>query len=403
VTGAGDRTRNLLLVAASVLVTLICLEVASRIWVTVRGNQGVREVLIAPVTAKAGFIYAAETGYRLEPNVRWRDAENREFTHNHLGFRSQRELASPKPAGVVRVVLMGASTVYGIYVSDTETSAAQLEAWLARRHLETRFEVINAGVPGWTTRETLINFERRVLALEPDVVVVADGRNDIFPELFDNYRDDYSHYRRIGYDFRHGNRLHKAIFRVSYFGMLMTTARGYRFGYSPVNEHPAYGYVRWENKPDLAGVLRNGHDIDRTRGFRNNLRALVARARARGIVLALASLPFVPERFRSGVMPEPDVLPVLERFAQANTRITREVAREHALPFADGARLNAAELLFDDCHFTPLGETAFATLMGLAVESTVAGRPQVSRTDHVGSGYTSSLTNSHVGGQEVPA
>ena len=99
------------------------------------------------------------------------------------------------------------------HVSDEGTSAGRLAVWLAARHAALRIGVVNAGVAGWTSRETLIHLKRAVLPLAPDIVVLADGRNDIFPQVFDGYRDDYSHYRPIGYDFREGNRWHRAVFR----------------------------------------------------------------------------------------------------------------------------------------------------------------------------------------------
>jgi hypothetical protein len=37
----------------------------------------------------------------------------------------------------------------------------------------------------------------------------------------------------------------------------------------------------------------------------------------------------------------------------------------------DGASLTVTDLLFDDCHFTPSGEEAFANLLGLEIDPLV--------------------------------
>jgi hypothetical protein len=375
------------LAGASIITLLIGLEIASRIWVGLRWNDGERAALIERPTSVAGYIFDPETGYRLQPDIS-RSGRRRSFTHNHLGLRALSNFEHRPGPGVVRIAIMGASTIYGIYVDDAETSSVRLGEWLKQRHPDLTFEVINAGVPGWTTRESLINL-KRVLELEPDIIVVADGRNEIFAQLFDNYRDDYSHYRRIGYDFRDGNRIHKAIFRASYFAMLLTTTRGQRFGYSSVNENPPYGYLRWENKPEPDDIVRNGEDTTRTRGFRSNLQTLIERAEARGVRVVLSSLPFHVERFASGVfLPNPKVLPVLDRFAEMNNRITRMVAQSRGLPFVDGASLSKPELLFDDCHFRPVGEQLYAALMGRAIEPLLpeitARRPRTSTTEPPG-------------------
>src|SRR5207249_2644662 len=43
-----------------------------------------------------------------------------------------------------------------------------------------RVEVINAGTHGWSSAESLINFQFRLLELNPDMIVVYEGINDTF-------------------------------------------------------------------------------------------------------------------------------------------------------------------------------------------------------------------------------
>ena len=164
-------------------------------------------------------------------------------------------------------------------MDNEKTAAALLGRRLSERHPACRIEVLNAGVPGWTSSETLINFRLRILKLYPDVIVIIDGRNDVFPQLFNNYRDDYSHFRVSDYQFRNSNYAHKLLFRASHLFMLIATGRGGLFGFSWAKENPVYGSIQYSNQPTVDDLLRNMADVTRTNGFRSNLRQVVRLAK----------------------------------------------------------------------------------------------------------------------------
>ncbi len=69
------------------------------------------------------------------------------YTNNALGFRGP-EISQPKPPGVYRVAIVGASTVYGSLNDDPDTISLQLEAML-REQLGPNIQVVNAGVPSY--------------------------------------------------------------------------------------------------------------------------------------------------------------------------------------------------------------------------------------------------------------
>lgn len=102
--------------------------------------------------------------------------------HNRLGFRGD-EFAVPKPPGVYRIVCLGGSTTYSMGVDDyTDSYPYRLQQEL-REEGSAPVEVINAGVPGYASVESLINFELRVLDLEPDMLIVYHGINDVHLRL----------------------------------------------------------------------------------------------------------------------------------------------------------------------------------------------------------------------------
>ena len=83
--------------------------------------------------------------------------------------------------GEFRILPLGESSAFGKGVGDAETYAALLGAQLNRAAGEDRFTVINAGVPAYTSFQSLVYLEQRGLALEPQMLLVYHEANDLFP------------------------------------------------------------------------------------------------------------------------------------------------------------------------------------------------------------------------------
>ena len=120
-------------------------------------------------------------------------------TTNAHGFRG-RPFDMPKPGGTFRILALGGSAVWNPYVKTTEdTWAAKLEdklnASMKAEGRPLRIEVINGGVPGYTSAESLLNFVFRGQQIQPDAVVVYQGYNDYKPNRFPGFVPDYSHWR----------------------------------------------------------------------------------------------------------------------------------------------------------------------------------------------------------------
>ena len=96
---------------------------------------------------------------------------------NELGLR-QPPIA-PKGARF-RILIIGDSRTYGLGVNDAETWPAQLQAALVKVS-PGAYDVINAGVTGYTAYQGLRYLERDGLKLEPDVVLVCFGYNAAAP------------------------------------------------------------------------------------------------------------------------------------------------------------------------------------------------------------------------------
>ena len=125
--------------------------------------------------------------YAMKPDVKGKT--------NNLGFRGK-DVSIEKSEGVYRIVCIGGSTTYGSRNPDDYTYPKLLEGEFNKRGGK-KVEVINAGLVNSTTAETLHRLCSEIIPLSPDLVIIYHGFNDLIPRIADNFRADYSHFRRI--------------------------------------------------------------------------------------------------------------------------------------------------------------------------------------------------------------
>jgi lysophospholipase L1-like esterase len=117
--------------------------------------------------------------FTLNPGVRIRHVD-RDFSVaiavNALGMRGP-ERGTAKPPGTRRILLLGDSFAFGWGVEQEEAFGARLERLLAPR--VGPVEVWSAAVPGWSTDQQYLYLHARGLVLEPDLVLLAVGENDL--------------------------------------------------------------------------------------------------------------------------------------------------------------------------------------------------------------------------------
>ena len=183
-----------LLAAGSLLAALGGAEVATRVWL----DRYASEAQFQRFATYSQYLarYVTETprhsghyyiGYQATPS--WTSGRNR---HNALGFRGD-EIDQPKPAGRYRIACLGGSTTYTTKVDDYRLAYPQLLQEELRGRTGADVDVVNAGLAGWASHETLVNFLFRLTDLEPDLVVVYHGVNDLHNRLvwpLEAYRPD---------------------------------------------------------------------------------------------------------------------------------------------------------------------------------------------------------------------
>jgi lysophospholipase L1-like esterase len=114
--------------------------------------------------------------YRLKPGSTGHFFES-EIKINSLGFRDQE--FGPEKGDPFRIVALGESTTMGLtLLADDRPWPDLLEEWLNRDvGGKRRVQVINAGVAGYSLRDSLVQLRTQILPLKPDLIVSYHGYN----------------------------------------------------------------------------------------------------------------------------------------------------------------------------------------------------------------------------------
>jgi len=174
---------HLALMAGAILFTLLLGEAAVRLF---RPQNPV--ALMYSDDPQFGFWNLSNLKHK-----RVRSERNCPFYHittDAGGYRGARPVAVPKPAGTLRILVLGDSFTFGVGVEDDQTCPAQMERPLnpadalgASPATARPVEVVNAGCPGWGTENALAFWRARAEQLNPDLLILAFYRNDLNDNL----------------------------------------------------------------------------------------------------------------------------------------------------------------------------------------------------------------------------
>ncbi|MEO6709508.1 MAG: SGNH/GDSL hydrolase family protein, partial [Planctomycetota bacterium] len=113
--------------------------------------------------------------------------QSREFSakwhSNAQGLRADHDFG-PKPAGLVRVIVVGDSFTVGDQVSFEATYPSVMQSEFDRLYGPGRVEVLNAGFPAYGTIHERKWIEKFAAGFEPDLVVVGSTPNDLLENRF---------------------------------------------------------------------------------------------------------------------------------------------------------------------------------------------------------------------------
>lgn len=151
-------------------------------------------VILGALRLYASWLGITDLGFRYENQIKMWDSEstigfrnlpnfsavsffNVQVHTNERGFRGTRRVME-RTEGVSRIVGMGDSVMWGTGVNEQNSILGYLEKALTHK---SSYEIINTGVVGYSSYQELLYFQKYVLPLRPDVVLVNYCENDLLP------------------------------------------------------------------------------------------------------------------------------------------------------------------------------------------------------------------------------
>ena len=269
--------------------------------------------------------------YELRPDLELKFG-HRLLRTNRDGMRDDRNYDHAKPEGVVRIVGIGDSGMFGWGVEQNEDYLSVLRSNLAGRTTGRRYEVLNLAVPGYNTQLELEALRFKGLPYRPDVVVVGWCDNDFALPMFLLEKENF---RRRDVSF-----LHLLMFKRDQYLNLIAGAH--------------FRDQREFDQSRVAEELVDGSDFA---GVEHALRELKALGAQEGFrVLAFGSMhPKAVEIFRRVEIPYCNL-----REHIPGTRYPKEWAVQCMHPRAEGHRTLAGYLERELDRLGWLGETRAA-------------------------------------------
>ena len=162
---------RLVLAAASCLAALLIAEVGLRI-------------LDLPRVSFEFLGMEESSVYREDPELLWRlDPGTRAYRANRLGLRGWLPDVEKGPRDF-RIAYVGDSNTFGSGLRYEETYGVRLERMLQAVASGVRVEAMLAALPGYSTQQSILLFQKHVAPRKPDVTVLYVGAwNDFVPAL----------------------------------------------------------------------------------------------------------------------------------------------------------------------------------------------------------------------------
>lgn len=362
---------NLILCAISTAVALVVAEFIASYWLMNHATQdqfrqfGTRKQNMDRYEQRGEsatkYFPHRYIGYVPSPN--YRRGEN---FHNSDGLRGE-EIPPIKDENEFRIVCVGGSTTYTSFVpSPSESYPAALERELHDRGFS-HVRVINAGAEGWTSWETLVNVNFRILDLDPDMIIIYHAVNDVISRIVwppNAFKGDRSGSAKNwgGLDQPESFLEHSTLIRI----LMVATGRWsspleLRFGFGgilPTSKYWAFVYQQRKgiypsgffSKNPIEHILK----VNTAQYFKRNIESVIVICQLNGIKPVLATFKVNRNIDSSISIP---AHPVIAGAIEEHNEIIRTIGSKLEVPVFDFAQVFPSEedLFLDSIHVTPKG------------------------------------------------
>lgn len=256
-----------------------------------------------------------------DPYLLWKPNPAFKEIFNSKGFRGE-DFTERKAARTQRIFAIGDSNTLGLLEGGGDNWPQLLEELLQTNQDSGCFEVINAGVYGYTSFQGLRRFQQ-ILKYDPDLVLVSFGANDAHKVFIPD-----KHYQTPNQNM---TRLAEVLLKTRTYQLVLAAA----------------GWLRGKGTTQVLSPRVSLQD------YRHNLQQIITIAREHNITVILLTRPFI------GVSDDPLWW---KTDAPQYNAMTLQVAQELQVPVMDVHALFAdkTRLFGDEAHFTLRGHAEMA-------------------------------------------
>ena len=276
---------------------------------------------------------------------------------NKLGYRGH-DFSVEKPAGTIRVMTMGGSSVFDVGALDDEDWPHRVEQILKERGFS-NVEVINAGIIGYNSADSLGRFIAEAHTFKPDYVFFFSAWNDL-----KYFKSTQNLLRR------------QEVFTESPLLHYTSGVDEFLCERSQVYAHLRQEYYAWKSRrePVVSEEFAHSNDVnfEHLKQYRLNLELWVEAVRDVGAVPVLMTEPTLVSPtntdFEKQRIKYQSVDLNHEQLCDAYQRIeaiVREIAAEKHVDFIDASKelSGRTELFWDHGHLTGQGSETLAQLV----------------------------------------
>lgn len=306
------------------------------------------------------------------PTPRYNKGKNK---HNSIGLRGE-EIEIPKPEEEFRIMCIGGSTTYTPNVENYKLSYPNLLQESLSGAGYGHVNVINAGMLSYTTYESLINLQLRLLDLKPDLIIIYHAVNDVHARLVwppEAYKADNSGYRQSIYEqnLNHGS----SIWTYFNLGRILTAnknsynsqqAKKRREGLAPSSKFYELRYQRiMKTYPE--GVFKEASvsqmfKVNKPIHFERNLNYMISLAQSENVEVMLSSFAFCPDTIQNSTY----AFPALKKAIHEHNTVLKQISKERNVLLFDFANKfpQNREYYSDDIHVNEKGSKLKSKLFG---------------------------------------
>ena len=315
--------RRLLFVVLTAILVLLAVELAGSLAYRFMLPETERQTIEATLGLRRGE-WNDRLRYRSHPYLNY--VANPDYTfedgsrpHNSIGIRDPGFDPREKREGVLRILALGGSTTYGLFVERSDQVWPALVGMGLQETLDREIEVVNAAISNATTYEIVGMAAFWLSEFQPDLVLLHTGLNDAFTVAFEDEGGPDGRHFRHSWTLRELSPAWSGLMRVSrcarLLGVGMLRSGGYMAG--DIN-----GAMQYPVPPEAE--LRSNIESATGKYYRRNLRTIAALARFNGAEPIFVEMPLNPD-YESGV---DFYRNAISSAVTRNNRIMREVGEE---------------------------------------------------------------------------